>query len=146
MNRKRRINEWYKEGLHFACQRCGKCCSGPPGIVEITEEEARAQAECLGLEYEQFLLEFTMESDNGLCLAERESEYGFDCVMLDRDPKSGLASCIIHTCRPLQCRTWPFWPETLRRPKTWEEAAHRCPGIGAGPLHSLEEIRVNRDS
>ena len=30
---------WYKDGLRFECTGCGKCCSGFPGFVWVTEEE-----------------------------------------------------------------------------------------------------------
>jgi hypothetical protein len=47
-------------------------------------------------------------------------------------------------------RTWPFWRSNLAR-EVWEGAVKaRCPGIGAGPLHSREAIereaaRTERD-
>ena len=45
------------------------------------------------------------------------------------------------TERPTQCRTFPFWRETLRSREKWENLAEFCPGIDKGPRQSLEVIR-----
>ena len=37
----------------------------------------------------------------------------YDCVFLKEDPERGRKTCSIYPVRPLQCRTWPFWPENL---------------------------------
>ena len=50
--------------------------------------------------------------------------------------------CGIYEGRPTQCRTWPFWPETLKA-KTWnKEVRSFCPGVGRGRLWSAEEIEA----
>jgi hypothetical protein len=42
----------------------------------------------------------------------------------------------------MQCRTWPFWDENLKRP-TWEgPVRERCPGVGHGALHSADEVEA----
>ena len=48
--------------------------------------------------------------------------------------------CSIYPVRPLQCRTFPFWPEYLRSPESWDEAARRCPGVNQGRIYSKAEI------
>lgn len=51
------------------------------------------------------------------------------------------SKCTVYRGRPTQCRTWPFWPETLNA-KTWNrEVAQFCPGVGKGRLWSENEIR-----
>ena len=30
---------WYRDGLAFACTRCGACCTGAPGYVWVSPEE-----------------------------------------------------------------------------------------------------------
>lgn len=49
--------------------------------------------------------------------------------------------CRIYPARPRQCRTFPFWKETLVSRKSWEELKDFCHGIDAGKLYSLQEIR-----
>ena len=141
--------EWYAEGLHFECQKCGKCCSGAPGTVEFTPEEGAAMARELGLDTEEFLYRYSFVYKDRLYLREEENgEYGFDCVMLERtqDPDGTEHSlCKVHNGRPMQCRTWPFWPESLRTKRSWEQAGQRCVGINRGPLFTLERINSDRD-
>ncbi|MGZ5280435.1 MAG: YkgJ family cysteine cluster protein, partial [Pseudobdellovibrionaceae bacterium] len=43
--------------------------------------------------------------------------------------------------RPIQCRTWPFWPDVMNA-KTWKkEVVTFCPGVGKGPIISAAKIR-----
>jgi Fe-S-cluster containining protein len=30
---------WFKDGLRFECQRCGRCCRGEPGVVWVNKQE-----------------------------------------------------------------------------------------------------------
>jgi hypothetical protein len=48
--------------------------------------------------------------------------------------------CSVYSARPAQCRTFPFWLKNLRSEEAWNRAAQKCPGIGAGPLRSRDEI------
>ena len=81
-------------------------------------------------------------------LKEHLTEYGWDCVFLDRSSSQGGATCRLYDARPGQCRTWPFWPENLVSPETWAAARREtpCPGMDQGRLVSLEQIRIQRDS
>jgi Fe-S-cluster containining protein len=72
----------------------------------------------------------------GLTFREKRN---YDCIMLD-----GGGRCSIYPVRPLQCRIWPFWPNNLASPATWEEAGKRCPGIGQGPTYAFEQIESLR--
>jgi len=49
--------------------------------------------------------------------------------------------CSVYEARPLQCRTFPFWPELLETEARWRRLARFCPGIGRGELVSLRAIR-----
>ena len=40
--------------------------------------------------------------------------------------------CRVYPVRPLQCQTYPFWPENLDSGKSWERESCRCEGIGRG--------------
>ena len=50
---------WYAEGLRFQCTQCGNCCSGGPGAVWFTPEEADGMARALGVSVEVFLERYT---------------------------------------------------------------------------------------
>ena len=140
-------SEWYSEGLRFECTCCGACCTGPPGLVEFTREEGIQMAEALGLSYPQFLRRHASRTDRGWALLEIEAPTGegLDCAMLDRHSDPPRVLCQVHQHRPTQCRTWPFWPATLRSPRAWRDAGRRCQGIDRGPLFDLEAIRRQRD-
>ena len=132
---------WYRDGLRFGCRQCGRCCSGEPGYVWVTDEEVAAIAKELSLTKADFEKLFVrLVFGRKLSLAERDDG---DCVLLD--PKT--RKCMVYESRPLQCRTWPFWDDNLQTPRDWKRAAKGCPGCDApdGKLYTLEEIEAQRD-
>ena len=131
-------------GLRFACTMCGNCCSGPPGYVSFTEEEARALADRLGVTFERFMDEYTHDTIAGRSLKEVESTGGLDCIFLDRVKVPGRAVCGVYEDRPSQCRTWPFWDSNLKTERHWARAGRTCPGLNKGTLYGPQQIRVIR--
>lgn len=133
---------WYVDGLAFECTCCGNCCTGPEGAVWFDEAEGKAMAEHLGMEHKEFLAAYARKINGHRSLRERETEHGFDCVFLDRETEPGKAFCSIYEVRPVQCRTWPFWPEVIRSRAAWDRTrkATPCPGMGKGQVISVEEI------
>lgn len=127
---------WYVDGLRFACQKCGRCCGGAPGYVWIDQGDVVAMAARLGLSEEDFSRRYARRLWRGISLKEKPN---YDCVLLD-----GGGRCTVYEIRPVQCRTWPFWPTNLIAPRAWEQAARRCPGMGQGPLYRYEQIEALR--
>ena len=39
-----------------------------------------------------------------------------------------IRACTVYPVRPLQCRTWPFWPENLSSKQSWDHAASAVMG------------------
>ena len=68
-----------------------------------------------------------------LSLLERND---LSCEFLDEDGR-----CRIYPVRPLQCRTYPFWPYLFSDRALLEAEKANCPGIGEGRLYSESEIR-----
>lgn len=64
------------------------------------------------------------------------------CPLLTKD-----LACSVHPVKPMQCQTFPFWPELLSDVAAWDETKKYCPGMDAdaGRLYSLDEIRKIRD-
>ena len=60
---------------------------------------------------------------------------GGDCIFWDKS-----AGCTVYPARPVQCRTWPFWPENVESPEEWEHRATVCPGSGQGRVYTVDEI------
>ena len=61
---------------------------------------------------------------------------GGDCIFWQKE-----AGCTVYPARPVQCQTWPFWPENVESPRAWEDVTRHCPGSGRGQWFSLEEIQ-----
>jgi len=119
-------------GIRFACQCSGRCCRFRDGYdrVYVSLEERRRIAAHLGMRTSTFTRTWCDLSDGDA----RLRAHGDACVFL----RDGL--CSVYEARPLQCRTWPFWPENME-PRTWREVASFCPGVGKGPVIPGEEIR-----
>ena len=135
---------WYAAGLRFECTQCGNCCSGGPGAVWFTAEEAEGMARALGVTVDQFIERYTRRVGGRRSLKELVRNGQHDCVFLDRDSRPGKAICQLYKSRPSQCRTWPWWPENVESPEAWEATKRRtpCPGMGNGPVHNLVEITI----
>jgi uncharacterized protein len=112
---------WYQKGLSFSCTQCGKCCSGSPGFVAVSEEEMEEMAAFLKIDIKTFKRLYIKRRDQQWLLVERKRDHS--CIFY----KEKL--CQVYGARPLQCRTYPFWPENLRNEKSWEVAALECEGI-----------------
>ncbi len=125
---------WYREGLAFACTRCGACCTGAPGYVWVDAGEIARLAEFRGESTEDFGRKFLRRVGSRISLIERP---GGDCIFWDR-----AVGCSVYPARPVQCRTWPFWPENIESPEDWEHVTGVCPGSGQGRVFSVEEIRA----
>ncbi|MDX2038792.1 MAG: YkgJ family cysteine cluster protein [Isosphaeraceae bacterium] len=123
---------WYRDGLRFTCTRCGNCCTGAPGYVWVDIDEIDALARRLDLERDDFTRRYVRQVGRRFSLLEKP---GGDCIFWDRDQ-----GCTVYEARPIQCRTWPFWPENLETPADWDRVRSTCPGSGSGHFFSLAEI------
>lgn len=128
---------WYITGLHFACQQCGRCCSGPDeGVIWITRAEIKSLAKHLGQTPHDVRKNHLKRI--GFRHSIKENPCSKDCVFLVTI--DGSRGCAIYDVRPTQCRTWPFWSINLDSPDDWNTAAKKCPGINKGRLYTFDEI------
>jgi uncharacterized protein len=123
---------WFRDGLAFTCTRCGNCCTGAPGYVWVSREEIRRIAEFRGESEREFSSKFVRRVQNRYSLIEKP---GGDCIFWDKQ-----AGCTVYPARPVQCRTWPFWPENVDSAEAWEGVCQVCPGSGHGRVYSVDEI------
>jgi len=138
---------WYADGLQFTCSQCGNCCTGGPGYVWISEEEIRRLAGHLQLSTQQVRDRYCRTIGERISLNEICTPQGmYDCVFLKEDPVRGRKTCSIYPVRPLQCRTWPFWPENLADRARWDRAALRCHGMNHGRKFTLPQLESIRDA
>jgi Fe-S-cluster containining protein len=124
---------WWSEGVRFECQGSGRCCvsRGEFGYVYLTLEDRRRMAKVLGMTTTAFTRKWCGKTDGVYHLIETPNP---ECVFLEKN------RCKVYEGRPVQCRTWPFWPEVMGA-KTWKkEVAAYCPGVGKGKTTSAKEI------
>jgi len=126
------MRPWFHAGLEFSCTRCGSCCTGEPGHVWLAPEDERSIAARLGLPLARFRAEYTRVVGDRRSLLERA---GGDCVLLSEDRR-----CTVHAVKPRQCLVYPFWPRLVASPEAWAAEGRTCPGMGAGALHTAEEV------
>lgn len=131
---------WYKDGLCFECNVCGRCCGGGPGYVWVTQEEIDRMAKKMGLSSPIFEQAFVY-TVRGRKRSLKEYPNG-DCVLLDEKTRG----CKAYEDRPIQCKTWPFWRQNIDSKRSWEITAKYCPGCNQGRLYTQQEIEEQRDA
>jgi Fe-S-cluster containining protein len=117
----------------FSCTGCGRCCAGGGSyVVEVSRQEQRRIQRRLGISRawfrRKYLFRFDEETESLRMPKGR-------CIFLD-----GENRCRIYEVRPLQCRTYPWWPELMNR-RAWRLEARRCEGIGRGSVVPLAHVR-----
>ncbi|MBN2272296.1 MAG: YkgJ family cysteine cluster protein [Sedimentisphaerales bacterium] len=140
---KRKRNPWYVDGLHFECQGCGRCCSGPgEGYIWVTRPEIKLIAEFLEIPTGELKRDYLKRV--GLRTSIIEDTLTKDCIFLreTHGPAGidGRKQCAIYAVRPSQCRSWPFWPSNLVSGKAWNEATRKCPGVNRGRPYDCGQI------
>jgi len=122
-------------GLRFSCTQCGQCCAiaGDYYVFLNNEESERIRA-YLQLSQGWFRRRYLQRlADGEQVLASGSDER---CIFLDARGK-----CRVYTVRPVQCRTYPFWPELVDSAAAWNREARRCEGINRGRLIPRSTIR-----
>jgi len=125
---------WYADGIRFGCTEGGDCCHshGEYDSVYFSKREERALARHLDVSLATVRRRY-LRREEGYRVA--RSKDGA-CVFLDG------CRCSIYPVRPVPCRTWPFWPDTLEK-EAWDtEVTPFCRGVGRGRRHSAEEIEA----
>ncbi len=141
MSERKKPMTWYCGGLHFECVQCGNCCSGPgEGYIWVARPEIELIANYLKMPVKQLRQRYLKRS--GLRTTILEKKNSNDCVFLQKSNQQ--ENCTIYPVRPNQCRTWPFWPENLANPDSWNKAAKKCGGINRGKGYNFDQIEKIR--
>ena len=122
--------------LRFECTGCGKCCThqGEYAHVYVSRAETLALAALLGLTVSRFKKRYSFVDEYGWTQLRTSEDR---CVFLD--PQTN--ACTVYAERPTQCRTFPFWRESVRD-GAWTPAVRKlCEGVGQGRLYSIEEAQ-----
>jgi Fe-S-cluster containining protein len=129
---------WYRDGLAFECTRCGACCTGAPGYVWVSIEEIEQLARFQNQSVDEFSTRFVRQVGSRFSLIEKP---GGDCIFWNKE-----MGCTVYAARPVQCRTWPFWPENVESEEDWDQVRSICPGSGRGQLFTIEQIQASIES
>lgn len=128
--------DFWKNGLKFSCQKCGRCCCGDPGIVYFSPQEFDRLVEHLkekqGISREQIIRDYFWPCRDSYTA--RDDFPDGHCIFFDK-------GCTIYEYRPSQCRDFPFWRCNLSDKKEWDETAQMCPGMNQGKFWTADEIR-----
>jgi len=123
---------WEREPLRFECQPdCFKCCS-KPGIVYFDQAAIKSASKIIKVSTESFKKKF-LRLDNGNWI--HKVETGKPCSFLTTE------GCAIHSGKPLQCRSYPFWHENMTSRSMWKLVGAFCPGIDVGPNIALASVQ-----
>lgn len=121
--------------LRFQCTQCGRCCTGGGDYyVFVDAVEAERIRAHLGLSRGWFRRRYLTRAAGERVLASRTDGR---CVFLQDHGR-----CRVYGARPVQCQTYPFWPELLRGATAWEKEGKRCEGIGRGPVVPVARIEA----
>jgi Fe-S-cluster containining protein len=120
--------------LKFTCTGCGKCCIGRANdYVLLQKEEAENIRHELGLGKDWFRRRYLVRLQNG-----------HNGIKLNQDGRCPFllqgGGCRVYRARPIQCRTYPFWPEIIASKRDWDSEAKRCEGINNGKIWPTDEI------
>lgn len=132
------MGKFYKKGLQFECQGCNYCCSTEPGYVFLSDEDLKNLCNHFGMSQKDFINTYCRKVPFGfgyrISLLEKDN---YDCIFLTEK------GCACYQSRPLQCRTYPFWPSIMENMDNWDEEANSCPGINKGKKIKEKDITKN---
>ena len=118
--------------FRFQCQPgCVACCT-QSGEVYLNDEDLERIAAHLELTPKQFQKRFAKREFGDLSLTTPSDR---DCHFLEE------GGCTIHEVKPVQCRTFPFWPDKVRDRRSWKALKSYCPGVGVGEPLKRREVR-----
>ena len=113
---------WWKEGLKFGCTACGRCCQNE-GEVWLDADEFADLSTNLKETPEAVLQKYSEKTMSGWVKLKNQisddPKINDRCIFLGADGKQ----CSIYDSRPIQCRTYPFWPRLLSSESEWDKEA-----------------------
>ena len=152
-----KISRILENGIEFSCQMCGKCCTGfNDGEVYLYEEDILRLADFLKIKGKKGLRDFAKKHlkvvDDSFFWkdpnAQRGKTYRYKTLgfkFTGEDEHCHFLkgnNCSVHTARPFQCRSFPFWQMMVSSTKNFENYAQKCKGLQVlkGKFYTKEEI------
>ena len=108
--------------------------TGDDYFVYLTETESEVIRNHLQLSPGWFRRRYlTRLTDGEWVLASGEDDR---CIFLD-----DAGQCRVYSARPMQCKSYPFWPELAGNARAWISEGRRCEGINQGAVIPVSTIR-----
>jgi hypothetical protein len=118
--------------MRFECQPgCIRCCE-QKGFVYVTRDDIARLAAHLGITHTEFKRRYLCGTAPLLRFRKQRHK---QCPFLESN------GCSVHSIKPLQCSSFPYWPELLANPNERRETAKYCPGMNHGPLVNIDLAR-----
>lgn len=116
-------SKWWGNGVSFGCTGCGKCCR-IQGEVWLDIDEMVDASRFLNISERSFYRSYAETVTNGWIKLKNKINPDVSisdrCIFLDNE--TGKV-CSIYSARPLQCRTYPYWPRLLMDKNAWDSEA-----------------------
>lgn len=116
--------------LQFECTNCGACCTRA-GVVILTPADIEAIASHFEVPVSEAVATWFGDAEEPLITVDEEN----GCPFHEND------RCAIHEVKPVQCATYPFWPEIVGTAEAWWLEAAECEGIGRGSDYPATRVR-----
>lgn len=125
------LDPFWEAGVLFKCTGCGKCCTSKGEVWFSTEEfsdlltkEGISAESCLE-KYAQSILSGWVKMKDKVSYKSKQavdiiSTRRSKCIFLDDFTET---KCSIYDSRPVQCRTYPYWPSLLQSEESWSAEA-----------------------
>ena len=146
---------WWRDGLKFGCTACGRCCQNEGEVWMDSDEFAdltlHLQKSPLAVlnEYVEMVENGWVKIKSGDRVRNKEGNLLDDrCIFLGEDGKA----CSIYEARPIQCRTYPFWPKLIMTPEGWDKEGvvpddmpgrHWSPDGGCEGVNAIDAPIIN---
>jgi hypothetical protein len=118
--------------MRFQCQPgCIRCCEAK-GFVYVTHDDIGRLAEHVGITRTEFKRRYLCGTAPLLRFRKQRHK---QCPFLLSN------GCSVHAVKPLQCSSFPYWPELLAKASERREVAEYCPGLNTGPLVNIKIAR-----
>ena len=151
---------WWQNGLKFGCTGCGKCCQND-GEVWFDIDEFSDLCDHLNLTHDETIEKYGDTIKGSFIKMKNKvstlSSKNDQCIFLDDDGKK----CTIYEARPVQCKTYPWWPSLLGNEsdynneavvedhipgKHWSPQTGGCEGINHPDAPIVEPSTIYRNN
>lgn len=104
----------------FQCLKSGNCCRCP-GVVHVTPENIESMAAIKKMTVFDFVNEYVIRQNGWSVVA--SSTFRPECFLNEKN------QCDVYEARPLQCKTYPRWPELWESKERLLQETKLCPGL-----------------